>query len=173
MSKKLTADFFRRDVLDVAPDLVGKLIVRRLPDGSLLTERIAETEAYRAPEDLACHAAKGRTPRTELLFGESGRLYVYLCYGLHWLLNVVTGQEGQPQGVLIRAGEVHDGPAKLTKYLRITGELNGQPVCGNDQIWLEDDGCRPVIRTAPRVGIDYAGDFWKAVEWRFIAEKEE
>ena len=173
MSKKLTADFFRRDVLEVAPDLVGKLIVRRLPDGSLLTERIAETEAYRAPEDLACHAAKGRTPRTELLFGESGRLYVYLCYGLHWLLNVVTGQEGQPQGVLIRAGEVHDGPAKLTKYLRITGELNGQPVCGNDQIWLEDDGCRPVIRTAPRVGIDYAGDFWKAVEWRFIAEKEE
>ena len=173
MSKKLTADFFRRDVLEVAPDLVGKIIVRRLPDGSLLTERIAETEAYRAPEDLACHAAKGRTPRTELLFGESGRLYVYLCYGLHWLLNVVTGQEGQPQGVLIRAGEVHDGPAKLTKYLRITGELNGQPVCGNDQIWLEDDGCRPVIRTAPRVGIDYAGDFWKAVEWRFIAEKEE
>ena len=116
---RLGAEFFARDVLDVAPDLVGKVLVRRLPDGTELRERIAETEAYRGEEDKGCHAAKGRTPRTELLFGESGRIYVYLCYGMHWLMNVITGEDGQPQGVLLRAGEVHDGPAKLTKYLKV------------------------------------------------------
>jgi len=170
---RLGAEFFARDVLDVAPELVGKVLVRRLPDGTELRERIAETEAYRGEEDKGCHAAKGRTPRTELLFGESGRIYVYLCYGMHWLMNVITGEDGQPQGVLLRAGEVHDGPAKLTKYLKVDGSFNGEPVGGNERIWFEDDGFRPRIRTAPRVGIDYAGDYWKSIEWRFIAEKEE
>ena len=170
---RLGAEFFARDVLDVAPDLVGKVLVRRLPDGTELRERIAETEAYRGEEDKGCHAAKGRTPRTELLFGESGRIYVYLCYGMHWLMNVITGEDGQPQGVLLRAGEVHDGPAKLTKYLKVDGSFNVEPVGGNERIWFEDDGFRPRIRTAPRVGIDYAGDYWKSIEWRFIAEKEE
>lgn len=170
---RLTGEFFARDVLDVAPDLVGKVLVRRLPDGSELRERIAETEAYRGEEDKGCHAAKGRTPRTELLFGESGRIYVYLCYGMHWLMNVITGGDGQPQGVLLRAGEIHNGPAKLTKYLKVDGSFNGEPIDGNERIWIEDDGFRPRIRTAPRVGIDYAGDYWKSIEWRFIAEKEE
>ncbi|MBR6069552.1 MAG: DNA-3-methyladenine glycosylase [Ruminococcus sp.] len=170
---RLTGEFFARDVLDVAPDLVGKVLVRRLPDGSELRERIAETEAYRGEEDKGCHASKGRTPRTELLFGESGRIYVYLCYGMHWLMNVITGEDGQPQGVLIRAGELHDGPAKLTKFLQVDGSFNGEPIDGNERIWIEDDGSRPRIRTAPRVGIDYAGDYWKSIEWRFIAEKEE
>lgn len=167
---KLTDDFFERDVLDVAPDLVGKVLVRRLPDGSELRERIAETEAYRGEEDKGCHASKGRTPRTELLYGKSGRIYVYLCYGMHWLMNVITGEDGQPQGVLIRAGEIHDGPAKLTKFMQIDGSFNGEPVSCNERIWIEDDGYRPKIKTAPRVGIDYAGDHWKSIEWRFIAE---
>ncbi len=172
MSEKLTREFFHRPVLEVAPDLVGKLLVRRLSDGRILRERIAETEAYGGAEDLACHASKGRTPRTELLFGESGRFYVYLCYGIHWLLNVITGEAGQPQGVLIRAGAVHDGPAKLTKFLQITGSFNGNSATDDPELWLEDDGFRPEILTAPRVGVDYAGDFWKSVEWRFIAKKE-
>ncbi|MBP5363669.1 MAG: DNA-3-methyladenine glycosylase [Ruminococcus sp.] len=170
---KLTDDFFARDALEVAPDLVGKVIVRCLPDGSELRERIAETEAYRGEEDKGCHASKGRTPRTELLFGESGKIYVYLCYGMHWLMNVITGEDGQPQGVLIRAGEKHDGPAKLTKYLQVDGSFNGESAFDNERIWIEDDGFRPKIKTAPRVGIDYAGDYWKSIEWRFIAEKEE
>ncbi len=170
---RLTGEFFARDALDVAPDLVGKVLVRRLPDGSELRERIAETEAYRGEEDKGCHASKGRTPRTELLFGESGRIYVYLCYGMHWLMNVITGEDGQPQGVLIRAGELHDGPAKLTKFLQVDGSFNGEPIDGNERIWIEDDGSRPRIRTAPRVGIDYAGDYWKSIEWRFIADEEE
>ena len=167
----LTEEFFHRDVLEVAPELVGKVIVRRLPDGSELRVRITETEAYRGEEDKACHAAKGRTKRTELLYGRSGQIYVYLCYGIHWLMNVITGEEGQPQGILIRCGEGLDGPAKLTKYLKIDGSFNNTPVCGRDDIRIEDDGFRPVIKTAPRVGIDYAGEYWKDIEWRFIADR--
>ena len=116
MIERLGADFFHRDCLAVAPDLVGKLLLRQLPDGTILQERIAETEAYRGEEDEACHAHKGRTPRTELLYRESGLIYVYLCYGVHWLMNVITGEPEQPQGVLFRAGTVHDGPGKLTKF---------------------------------------------------------
>lgn len=167
---KLTEEFFRRDVLKVAPELVGKILVRRLPDGSELRERIAETEAYRGEEDKGCHASKGRTPRTALLYGESGVIYVYLCYGVHWLMNIITGDEGQPQGVLLRAGERFNGPGKLTKNMQIDGSFNGGRICGNEEVWIEDDGFRPEIKTAPRVGIDYAGDYWKNVEWRFIAD---
>ncbi len=169
---RLGAEFFRRDVLEVAPDLVGKVLVRRLDDGTELRERIAETEAYRGEEDKGCHAAKGRTPRTELLYGKSGVIYVYLCYGMHWLMNVITGESGQPQGVLFRAGEIHDGPAKLTKFIQVDGSFNGADIWNSENIWIEDDGYRPEIKTAPRVGIDYAGDCWKAIEWRFIAGKE-
>ena len=165
----LEKDFFHRQVDEVARDLVGKIIVRRMPDGSLLRERIAETEAYGGEEDLACHASKGRTKRTELLYGDCGVMYVYLCYGMHWLMNVITGDKEQPQGVLIRAGEKHDGPAKLTKYLSIDGSFNGREICGDPEIWIEDDGARPKITAAPRVGIDYAGEYWKNVKRRFIA----
>ncbi len=170
MNGKLGRNFFHRDALEVAPELVGKVIVRILPDGTSLRERIAETEVYRGEEDKGCHASKGRTKRTEVLYGESGQLYIYLCYGMHWLMNVITGEKDQPQGVLIRSGTVHNGPAKLTKYLQVTGELNNVPVWDREDIWIEDDGYRPEITTAPRVGIDYAGYPWKDIEWRFIAK---
>lgn len=165
-------DFFHRDALEVAPELVGMVLVRRLADGTEIRERIAEVEVYRGEEDKACHASKGRTKRTELLYGESGVIYVYLCYGMHWLMNVITGEKGQPQGILIRCGDVHDGPAKLTKFMQIDGTFNGKKICGNPEICIEDDGFRPEIRTAERVGIDYAGDYWRDIKWRFIAEKE-
>lgn len=171
-NKKMGKDFFSRDALDVAPELVGKILVHRLPDGTELRERIAETEAYRGEEDLACHASKGRTPRTELLYGESGIIYIYLCYGMHWLMNVITGEKDSPQGVLIRAGADHNGPAKLTKALQLDGSCNGSPIYDNSEIWIEDDGFVPELKKAPRVGIDYAGDYWKNVEWRFISKKE-
>jgi len=166
---RLKKGFFHREVDVTARDLVGKILVHRLPDGTLLKERIAETEAYGGEEDLACHASKGRTKRTEILYGESGVIYVYLCYGMHWMMNVVTGEKDYPQGVLIRAGKEHYGPAKLTKYLQIDGSFNGQDICSSPDIWIEDDGYRPEIRTAPRVGIDYAGEYWKNVNRRFIA----
>ena len=169
MAVRLDSEFFHRQVDEVAEDMVGKILVHRLPDGSLLKERIAETEAYGGEEDLACHASKGRTKRTEILYGESGTVYVYLCYGLHWMMNVITGEKDEPQGVLIRAGEKHDGPAKLTKYLEIDGGFNGKDICTSPDIWIEDDGFRPAIKTAPRVGIDYAGEYWKNVKRRFIA----
>lgn len=172
MKRRLDKNFFDRDCLEVAPELVGKILVHRLPDGTELRERIAETEAYRGEEDKGCHASKGRTKRTELLYGESGLIYIYLCYGMHWLINVITGGKDNPQGVLFRAGEVHDGPAKLTKYLRLGGECNGERLYGNSEIWIEDDGFAPDIRTAPRVGIDYAGEYWRDIEWRFIADRK-
>lgn len=168
----LTEEFFHRDALAVAPELVGKIIVRKLDNGIEIRERIAEVEVYRGEEDKACHASKGRTKRTEILYGESGLIYVYLCYGVHWLMNVITGEKEQPQGILIRCGDVHNGPAKLTKYLQIDGSFNGEKICDNDRIWIEDDGYRPEIKTATRVGIDYAERYWRNIKWRYIAEKE-
>ena len=104
MDRKLQdREFFRRDVLCVAPDLVGRILVRRLPDGTLLRARITETEAYRGEQDTACHASRGRTQRTEVLYHDGGTIYVYLCYGMHWMLNIVTGHADEPQAVLIRA----------------------------------------------------------------------
>ncbi|MDE7363980.1 MAG: DNA-3-methyladenine glycosylase [Ruminococcus sp.] len=173
MNTILDDDFFHRDALEVAPELIGKILVRTLADGTVLRERITEVEVYRGEEDKACHASKGRTKRTELLYGESGVIYVYLCYGIHWLMNVITGEKEQPQGILIRCGENHSGPAKLTKFLRIDGSFNGEKIVGNDRIHIEDDGCRPKIKTDSRVGIDYAGEYWKNIKWRYIAENTE
>ena len=115
--KRLDYAFFHRHALEVAPDLVGKLLVHN--DIAL---RISETEAYCGESDTACHAHKGRTKRTEVLYADAGTVYVYLCYGMHWLMNVITGEENDPQGVLIRACVEADGPGKLTKKLGITGE---------------------------------------------------
>lgn len=167
----LDEKFFHRDCLEVAPDLVGKLIIRKLESGEEIKLRITETEAYRGTEDKACHASKGRTPRTELLYGESGVIYVYLCYGIHWLLNVITGEKDFPQGVLIRACENFEGPAKLTKKLQIDKSFNGEKIKGNERLYFEDDGLKPKIKTDKRVGIDYAGEEWAGKPWRFILDK--
>lgn len=163
----LDYDFFNRDVLEVAPDLVGKILVHRTENGEV-RERIAETEAYRGEEDTACHASKGRTQRTEVMYHDSGMIYVYLCYGMHWLMNIVTGGEGNPQAVLIRAGEEYNGPAKLTKRLGVDKAFNDVSIVGNGEIWIEDDGYRPKIKTDKRVGIDYATEEYRNKEWRFI-----
>lgn len=168
----LDNDFFHRDCLELAPDLVGKILVRRLDSGKEIRVRITETEAYRGVEDKGCHASKGRTPRTELLYRESGVIYVYLCYGMHWLMNVISGEPEQPQGVLFRAGENYTGPAKLTKRLLIDKTFNGESFVGNSRIWIEDDGMRFNIRTDKRVGIDYAGEEWASKPWRFILDSE-
>lgn len=171
MTAKLTKDFFARDCLEVAPELVGKILVCRLDSGEELRERIYETEAYRGEEDKACHASKGKTKRTEILYGECGKIYIYLCYGVHWLMNITTGQKNQPQCVLLRAGEFHNGPAKLTKYMNIDKRFNGKSIYNNFNIWIEDDELIPKIRTDSRVGIDYAGDYWKNIKWRFIYDE--
>lgn len=162
---KLAYAFYHRPCLEVAQDLVGKVLVHSTPQGQLRM-RIAETEAYCGESDTACHAHKGRTKRTEVLYGRAGTIYVYLCYGIHWLLNIVTGEEEQPQAVLIRACVDAMGPGKLTKALGITGEYNGKPVTGND-LWIEDDGFASDIALDKRVGIGYATLEDQNRLWRF------
>ena len=168
---KLTSEFFHRDCLEAAPDLVGKVIVRTLDNGEIIRLRITETEAYRGEEDKGCHASKGRTPRTEMLYRESGLIYIYLCYGVHWMMNVITGEKEQPQGILIRACEgKFGGPGKLTKALQIDKSFNGESIENNPRIYIEDDGLKPKIRTDKRVGIDYAGEEWASKPWRYILD---
>lgn len=100
---KLDASFFNRDVLEVAPDLLGCTLVRDFGNGNIQRFTITELEAYRGEEDLACHASKGRTPRTEIMYHTGGYIYVYLIYGMYWMLNLVTGSNDEPQAVLIRS----------------------------------------------------------------------
>lgn len=170
---RLGEEFFHRDALEVAPDLVGKILVRRTADGMELRLKISETEAYCGEEDTACHAHKGRTPRTEVLYMESGTIYVYLCYGMHWLLNVITGEVEQPQGVLIRACVDAEGPGRLTKKLQIDKTLNRQSLLHPDcNLWIEDDQGRYEILTDKRVGIGYATQEDQDKLWRFKMGKK-
>lgn len=165
--ERLTFDFFHRHALEVAPDLVGKLLIH---NGQTL--RISETEAYCGVADTACHAHKGRTKRTEVLYAEAGTVYVYLCYGMHWLMNVITGEIDDPQGVLIRACVEAEGPGKLTKALGITGEQNRNNIVTSESIRICDDGYRCKIRTDKRVGIGYASQEDQDRPWRFILESD-
>ena len=164
---RIQREFFTRDVLDVAPELLSKLLVIRLKDGTISSFIISETEAYRGDEDKACHACKGRTSRTEIMFHEGGRLYVYLVYGMHWMLNIVTGRENNPQAVLIRGIENCYGPGRVTKRVGIDRSFYGEDLVTSERIWLVDPGIIPVVKTGHRIGIDYAGEFWKTRPWRY------
>jgi DNA-3-methyladenine glycosylase len=165
--QRLSKDFYIRDVLLVAPELVGKHLVIKSPIDAISKFMITEVEAYRGPEDLACHASKGRTARTEIMFHEGGRLYVYFIYGMYWMLNIVSGSSNEPQAVLIRGIEGYNGPGKLTGILGIDRSFYGEDIALSERIWIEDTGFKPVLKTGPRIGIDYAGDYWKQVPWRF------
>lgn len=160
-------DFFERDVLVVAPELLGMFLCRKMEDGSILQYRITETEAYDGNGDLACHASKGRTNRTEVMFHEGGHVYVYLIYGMYWMINIVTGKINQPQAVLIRGLEHCYGPGRLTKSLQIDKSFYGEDLCASDRIWIATDNSQHEILTGKRIGVDYAGD-WKNKEWRFF-----
>lgn len=168
---KLDTHFYQQDVLVVAPLLLGKLLVRRLADGRIIRKRITEVEAYRGEEDTACHARFGKTNRNYILYKRGGYTYVYLCYGIHYLFNVVTGSEDEPQAVLIRAVENYDGPAKLTKALMIDKELNDIDLTTSFDIWIEDDGYKAKYLRTKRIGIDYATKYYRDVKWRFIIKK--
>ena len=163
---KLNTEFFKQDVLIVAPQLIGKILVRRFEDGTVLRSRITETEAYRGEEDLACHARKGRTPRTEVLYMEGGTIYVYLIYGMYWLINFVTGPSDHPQAALIRGVEEIYGPGRLTRHLGIDKSFNKDHIAESDRIWVENDGYPVKYSSKPRIGVPYAGD-WAEMPWRF------
>jgi DNA-3-methyladenine glycosylase len=165
---RLTREFFTRDVLDVAPDLPGKNIVVRAGDGGYRRYMVTEVEAYRGSDDRACHASKGRTARTEVMYHGGGRLYVYLIYGMYWMLNVVTGPDTDPQAVLIRGVETLPGPGKLTRAFGIDRTFYGEDITLSDRIWFEESGIKPVIKTGERIGIDYAGEYWRSRPWRYF-----
>ena len=164
---RLSYDFFHRTCPEVARDLVGKLLIYK---GQCL--RISETECYCGEEDTACHASRGRTKRTEVIYMTAGTVYVYLCYGMHWMLNLVTGEEDQPEAVLIRACVEANGPGKLTKRLGITGAENRSSVVTSDDLWIGDDGFRCEIETDKRVGIGYASQEDQERLWRFKIKQE-
>jgi len=166
--------FYQRDAETVAREIIGCVLVREFR-GKLLQARIVETEAYVGPHDLACHAAKGRTGRTETMFLPGGHAYVYFIYGMYDMLNIVTGKAEEPQAVLVRAAEGLDGfeadmsgPGKLARALHITRELDGadlyQPRL---HVMPRAVGDVPELGVSARIGVDYAKD-WRDVELRFF-----
>lgn len=167
--KKLTARFFARPTLTVARDLLGKyLVVKR--GRKTIAGKIVETEAYIGEKDLACHASKGRTPRSEILYHGPGTIYVYMIYGMYYCLNFVTERKDFPSAVLIRAVEKEGagGPGKLCKLFGIDRRMNGKTV-SHGLLWVEDRVVKvnqKDIARAKRIGVDYAGRYAKK-HWRF------
>lgn len=164
---RLTDSFYRQDVLVVAPLLLGKTLVRRFDDGAEVRMAITEVEAYRDEEDMACHARFGKTSRNAIMYDAGGCVYMYLIYGMYWMLNVVTGPEELPQAVLIRGAGSYDGPGKLTRALRLDKSFYGEELATSERLWVEDAPPVAGYRELPRVGIDYADDRWRYIPWRF------
>jgi DNA-3-methyladenine glycosylase len=177
--------WFDRPAITVARDLLGARVVHVAPEGTV-GGRIVEVEAYAGPEDLAAHSARGRTPRNEVMFGPPGRLYVYLIYGLHHCMNVVTGPGDKPEAVLIRALEIDQGvelarrrrgprppdsrlaagPGNVGQALGVDRSLNGTDLTAGPVRIVPHSGPTPAIRSGPRVGVDYAGP-WANRAMRF------
>ncbi|MFC2112212.1 DNA-3-methyladenine glycosylase [Bacteroidota bacterium] len=172
-TKRLSSRFFQRDVLEVAPDLLGKLLVRQFSDGRQISGRITEVEAYRGTDDLACHASKGRSPRTEIMFGPGGYVYMYLIYGMYWMLNFVTGESAIPQAVLIRGVNSLGGPGRLTRQFEIGKDFYGECLEESSRLWVEDHKGLIEFEAGPRIGISYAGEYWASRPWRFTVSSME
>lgn len=170
--RMLPRAYFEQETLRVARGLLGKRLVRR-GAGKTVHGRIVEVEAYVGFEDRASHASRGRTARTEVMFGPAGVAYVYLVYGMHHCFNIVTEEEGYPAAVLVRAVEhatgLFDGPGRVCRLFQIDRSLNGADLTRGRHLWVEDSGdvvSRREIAELPRVGVDYAGE-WAAKPWRF------
>jgi len=166
---QLGPEFFARDTPTVARELIGCRLCRQLDDGKVLRWELTEVEAYDGHEDKACHASKGITPRNAVMFGPPGFYYVYLCYGVHWMLNVVTGPEDFPAAVLIRGAGPKNGPGRVTKGLHVDGSFNRQPAQRESSLWIET-GCpapENEVEKTPRVGIGYAPEPWLSAPYRF------
>ena len=164
--------YFNRSTLQVARSLIGKYLVRSI-NGRMLAGKIVEVEAYVGSQDKACHASKGRTQRTDVMFGPGGVAYIYLIYGMYHCLNVVTEREEFPSAVLIRAIEIDgaliDGPGRLCRALQIDRRLNHVDLTTGESLWFDDRGVlvkKGDVGTHPRIGVDYAGK-WAEKRWRF------
>ena len=186
---KLEREFYQRDGLTVARELIGKKLVTKLPDG-LTSGIIVETEAYMGAIDAAAHSYRGKTERTKIFYGVGGFVYVYLIYGMHICTNVVANVEDVPEAVLIRALEPVDGvelmrlrrgrknlrelcsgPGKLSKALGITKNFYGADLCG-DEIFIESTDFRADVKATKRINVDYAGEAANFL-WRFVATGNE
>ena len=174
--KRLGHSFYQRDAKKLARDLIGTVLVR-LIRGREYRARIVEAEAYIGPHDLASHSSKGRTKRTEVMFGPAGRAYVYLIYGMYEMFNIVAGSTGSGQAVLIRAAEPLggwkadlSGPGRLTRSFKITRSANGLELTGSTLYLVIDPDYRPRTRRAARIGVEYAGE-WKNKLLRFYDDK--
>ncbi len=168
---RVNREFFLSDAVIVARLLPGMDIVideDSIPQHYMITE----TEAYLGESDKACHASKGRTKRTEVMYLEGGHLYIYFVYGMHWMMNIVTGHAGNPQAVLIRGASLFEGPGRVTKNIGINGTYNGEDLISSSRIWVEDKGYRPKLTAGPRIGINYAGEPWVSKPWRFKITKK-
>jgi len=168
----LPSSFYARPTLRVARSLLGKYLVRETASG-LRAGRIIEVEAYVGPQDRASHASRGRTKRTDVMFGQPGLAYIYLIYGMYHCLNVVTERSDYPAAVLIRAIEYEtglaDGPGRTCRLFGIDRRLNCHDLTSGKALWIEDRGeriSRSQIGAFPRIGVDYAGP-WAAKPWRF------
>ena len=171
----LAASFFQRSTLSVARELLGCVLCRHI-GRRILRGTITETEAYCGPHDLASHASRGRTPRTAVMFGPPGYAYVYLIYGMHWCLNIVTERAGYPAAVLIRAALVPNvpadhtnGPGKLCRFFKIDKTFNGKLLSRSTGLWIERPAAfRPFTSDrTPRIGVDFAGPY-RRKRWRFV-----
>ncbi len=165
---RLENSFFQRDVLDVAPEMLGKVIVRQYKNQLIEKFVITEVEAYSGNGDLACHASKGKTQRTEVMFREGGLVYVYLIYGMYWMLNIVTGKENDASAVLIRGIENISGPGRVGRALQLDKSFNGENLFTSVRIWIENAETVKNYITSPRIGINYAGEPWISKPWRFL-----
>ena len=181
MKKRLSRKFYTQPTLKVAKSLLGKILVRKIGKKKLLG-KIVETEAYIGPQDKASHAFLGKiTPRNKTEYLKGGHIYIYLCYGIHWQLNITTFKEGKPECVLIRALEpINDkkareersasGPGKLCRWLKLDKSFNEEDLVKSKRIWIEDWGIKikkSLIKSSPRIGIEYAQE-WAKKPWRFF-----
>jgi DNA-3-methyladenine glycosylase len=165
---RLNRDFYCRDVLTVAPCLLGKNLIL-LRAGLAESYQISEVEAYHGEEDQASHARFGKTARNGIMYGQGGFLYIYLIYGMYWMLNIVTGPAGSPQAILVRGLKNLSGPGVLTRGLGIDKSYHGEDLVTSPRIWIEDSNEKPLVIQKPRVGINYAGEPWVSHAWRFIS----
>lgn len=157
----------------LAPTLLGCTLCRRQADGTVSRWLITEVEAYCGQEDRASHASRGVTPRNRIMFGPPGYWYVYLCYGVHWMLNLVTGPEGYPSAILLRGITDAAGPGRLTRAADVTRAFNEQACHESTGLWIEGHSHIPAgwrRRTGPRIGVDYAGPHWAAKSYRWWLE---
>ena len=161
--------FFERDSFQVAEEILGCALLRKLSDGDVIRSIISEVEVYDGFSDKASHAHRGLTKRNQVMFGPAGRAYIYLCYGIHWLFNITTRESGYPAALLIRSVIDCEGPGRLTRYFNINGEQNNQLLNKETGLWLEADRneCKKNFEKRPRVGINYAGKPWVDKPYRY------